>query len=185
MKRRCTIFIIFILILSNIFFATKLTQINNLSKEDKVEHSEQKKEKGITIYREDNSAIINNMIKHIALAEETIEYVTMNDKETIIKLWADGVVNRNGVMQYAAMDNKLKNQFKQYLFSKDNTSWITGNDEVNISSYEIVEEKQVSEKVMFYKIVFKLINNGKEDVIQVNISVVKDGERWVIDGIWT
>lgn len=132
------------------------------------------------IYIEDDSELINEMIQHIGLSEEALRYIKTNSKEEVIDIWAKGIMERNGVIQYAAMCNQLRNEFKNYLASTSNYSWIT--EEHDYISYEIVKINDVSEKLALVTIAF-MKTEGEAD--HISLSIVKnDEDRWGINSIW-
>lgn len=136
------------------------------------------------VYIEDSSEIINNMIRHIGLAEATLDNFGFKDSEEALDFWARGVMERNGVMQYTVMNEQLKNEFKNYLSSLNNTSWITGDEDTQIGSYEIINTNNISDKMIIYKVKFHLEYENKEEDREINITFIQEKEKWVIESLW-
>lgn len=169
--KKCVI--IFILMLSNmVIFSGCEKQVETIEKKS-VER----------VYVEKNSDIINSMIKHIGLAEETLENFGFTDSEGALEFWAQGIIKRNGVMQYTVMNKNLKNDFKNYLALHNNTSWITGDDNVEVVDYKILNTNALSDKIIIYRVKFHLVFEDKEEDREVNVTLTQEDENWVIESI--
>lgn len=172
MKRYGIIIIIILLILNIVLFSNY---------EKKVEIIEKKSVE--RVYVEKNSDMINSMIKHIGLAEETLESFGFTNSEEALGFWAQGIIKRNGVMQYTVMNKDLKNEFKNYLALHNNTSWITGDDKVEVTDYKIIYTNTISDKIKIYKVKFHLVFEDKEEDWEVNVTLTQEAENWVIESI--
>lgn len=141
--------------------------------ESKIEHKSER------VIIQDDSETINDLLRHVSLAEEVVEKYPFTTSDEVINFWADGIINRNGVMQYTAMDDKLRSGFKDYLSSRDNISWVTGSDEFRIDSYEIFERKAISDTMVIYKL--KFISGDIQTTGEFTVSF--NGKRWGLTSI--
>ncbi|MEG0307218.1 MAG: hypothetical protein RR891_06670 [Clostridium sp.] len=133
----------------------------------------------------DNNQVVNNkLIEHISLAEEAInEFGADSDKEAV-ELWAKGIMTRNGVLQYAVMDNELKAEFKEKLKDDENISWVTGVSSPWVTGYEINDVVNVSDKLKLYRVKFNLAtSNGAEGPVYNTVTVVNREKKWVLSSI--
>lgn len=135
------------------------------------------------VYVDKSSDIINSMIKHISLAEETLDNFGFTDSEEALEFWAQGIMRGNGVMQYTVMNKNLKNEFKNYLALHNNTSWITRNDKVEVVDYKILNTNEISDKLKICKVKFHLVLEDKEEDREVNVTLTEENEIWVIESI--
>lgn len=132
----------------------------------------------------DNNVILNKMIAHIGLAEEALAEFGPNSGTKAAELWAKGVMNRNGVLQYAVMDSKLQEEFRNYLLKDENISWVTGTSSPWVTSYEISAPKDVSSKVKIFDVKFNLAtSNGPEKSMKNTITVMDHEGKWLISSI--
>lgn len=124
---------------------------------------------------------MNNLIKHIALADEALGKFKVESPERVVELWADGMTSGNGVLQYALMDNALKNKFKEYLKDTENLSWDTRKEDKIINDYEFFEETVVSDKIKIYKVTFNYIDKEEVEKTGYNtLTVAYENGGWVI-----
>lgn len=131
-----------------------------------------------------NQQLMNSLIKHIGFAEEALGKFSVNEAEEAAKLWSEAMINGNGVLQFALMDSKLQNEFKNFLTKNENISWDTRSEDETINSYEILEHTDVSEKIKLYKIKFNYTNkNGVMEEAFNTLTVVEENEGWVISAI--
>lgn len=80
------------------------------------------------------------------------------DKESIVKLWAEALKERNGAFRYAVLSNDLKNQeFDKYRDMK----WVIGGSSPQIESYEINEKNKIDDKASEYEIKYTLTDSTK------------------------
>jgi len=132
-----------------------------------------------------DSLLVNNkIVEHIGLAEEALKEFGAVSGEEAAKLWAKGMMTRNGVLQYAVMSNELQQEFKNHLSDANNTSWVTGNSSPWITGYEIVEQIDVSSKVKLYKIKFNLATaEGEENPVYNTLTIMCNDNKWSISSI--
>lgn len=131
-----------------------------------------------------NQETMNNLLKHIGFAEEALGKFKITDPEEALNLWLAGTKSGNGVLQYSVMDSMLQQEFKTFLQHKENLSWDTRVDGLNIDKYEVVENIDVSEKVKIYKVRFDYINSQGETKERFNkLTIVEEKGKWVISSI--
>lgn len=127
---------------------------------------------------------MNSLIKHIAFADEALGKFKVESPEKVVELWAEGMTSGNGVLQYALMDNVLKEKFKEYLKDTKNLSWDTRKEDKIINNYEFFEETAVSDKIKIYKVNFTYIDKDESEKLGYNtLTVAYENERWVIASI--
>ena len=127
---------------------------------------------------------MNSLIKHIAFADEALGKFKVESPEKVVELWAEGMTSGNGVLQYALMDNVLKDKFKEYLKDIKNLSWDTRREDKIINDYEFFEETAVSDKIKIYKVNFTYIDKDNSEQLGYNtITVAYENGKWVIASI--
>jgi hypothetical protein len=132
----------------------------------------------------DTLFINSKIIEHVGLAEEALKEFGAESGEEAAKLWAKGMMNRNGVLQYVVMNKELQQQFKNHLSNENNISWVTGSPSPWITSYEIVDQVNVSNKVKLYKIKFNLATaEGQEKPNYNTLTIMYDDTKWTISSI--
>lgn len=97
-------------------------------------------------------------------------------------LWAKGVKERNGALQYAVMDKKLKQKFSSNL-DENRPSWVTGGSSPWVTSYQIKVNK-VDISTYKAEVIFDLATSvGNLGSYPVSLQIVKQGSYWVIQYI--
>ncbi len=132
----------------------------------------------------DNLLVNNKIIEHIGLAEEALKEFGAMSSEEAANLWAKGMMTRNGVLQYAVMNKELQQDFKNHLSNENNTSWVTGTSSPWITSYEIIDQVDVSSKVKLHKIKFNLATaEGNEKPVYNTLTIMYNDNKWAISSI--
>lgn len=131
-----------------------------------------------------NQEAMNNLLKHIGFAEEALGKFKITSPEEALNLWLEGMKSGNGVLQYSVMDSMLQQEFKTFLQHKENISWDTRVEDLNIAKYEVVEDIDVSEKVKIYRVRFDYTNSRGETKERFNkLTIVEEQGKWVISSI--
>ncbi|WP_346934605.1 hypothetical protein [Clostridium sp.] len=132
-----------------------------------------------------NNLLINNrIIEHMGLAEEALKEFGATSSEEAANLWAKGIMTRNGVLQYSVMNKELQKEFKKHLSNANITSWVTGTSSPWITSYEMIDEIDVSSKVKLYKIKFNLATEeGQEKPAYNTLTIMYNDNKWAISSI--
>lgn len=80
------------------------------------------------------------------------------DKESIVKLWAEALKERNGAFRYAVLTKDLKDQeYDKYA----NMKWVIGGSSPKVVSYEISEKNKIDDKTSEYEIKYTLTDSTK------------------------
>lgn len=157
---------------------------NSSLKDESIEEVPIYSDKKVNEEKLNNQQVMNSLIKHIGFAEEALGKFSVNEADEAAKLWSEAMINGNGVLQYALMDLKLQNEFKNFLTKNENISWDTRSEDKTINTYEVLEHTDVSEKIKLYKIKFNYTNkNGVMEEAFNTLTIVNENERWVISAI--
>ncbi|OPZ94999.1 MAG: hypothetical protein BWY74_00123 [Firmicutes bacterium ADurb.Bin419] len=114
--------------------------------------------------------------------QEAINEFGAISPEQSVNLWAKGVRERNGALQYAVMDEKLKLKFSNYL-DKNRPSWVTGGSSPWIETYEIKLNK-VDTSTYKVEVIFSLATSaGSLGSYPAYLQIVKQGNYWMIKDI--
>ncbi len=117
-----------------------------------------------------------------SLFQEAINEFGATFPEQSVNLWAKGVKERNGALQYAVMDEKLKSKFSNYL-EKNRPSWVTGGSSPWIETYEIKLNK-VDTFTYKAEVVFSLATSaGSLGSYPAYLQIVKQSNYWMIKDI--
>ncbi len=84
------------------------------------------------------------------LFKNTLDEFGAISAEDAANLWAKGVKNRNGALQYSVLNTTLKLNMERCL---QNTSWVTGVSSPWVEDYKITKVKKVS--LVSYEITVK------------------------------
>lgn len=109
------------------------------------------------------------------------EFATLYDPKNsneVVKLWAEGVKNRNGVLQYVVLSKALKEEFIKSL--ADNLSWVTGASSPWVESYKIDKQK-INSDLWKYNVVFTATTSANDKYIwNATLTVGKEDGKWRI-----
>lgn len=116
--------------------------------------------------------------KNILFEEFAQEYKPESPDE-VAELWAKGVKQRNGIIQYLALSKSLKEDLKKIIEKQDKNSWITGAANTEIKDYTITKEN-LNKSTWKYKIDFKTTLGTNEQ--NATLIIGKEDSKWrVID----
>ncbi|MBI6872352.1 hypothetical protein [Clostridium aciditolerans] len=114
----------------------------------------------------------------IKLFEKFIDNYNPKTPDEIAELWAQGVKERNGVLQYSTLNAPLKEKFKE--LAEKRGSWVTGFSSPWIESYNIAKERP-NESTWKYNIVFKAVTSASDTYNwHATLIVSKENGRWRI-----
>ncbi|TDT50388.1 hypothetical protein [Fonticella tunisiensis] len=114
------------------------------------------------------------------LFEDFARIYTPNSPDEAAELWARGIKERNGVFQYLALSESLRNEFKNLAEQTGSITWITGFSSPWVDSYKIVKEK-TDESTYVYKIIFTAITSASDKFTwHAVITVGKENSKWRI-----
>lgn len=134
-----------------------------------------------SVHAEDNSALF---VKAKAdLFHQAMDVFSAKTAIEAATFWAEGVKSRNGVLQYAMMDEKLKKSFSQAM-ERERPSWVTGFSSPWVKAYEVVEKRGAGWRKCRITVKFDLASSmGDEGSGQAVLLIAKEGRRWVIRDI--
>ncbi|MGL5348481.1 MAG: hypothetical protein ACRDA3_14130 [Peptostreptococcaceae bacterium] len=73
---------------------------------------------------------------------EALDKFGANSKDKVISIYANGIKERSGPLQYSVMCRDLKKKFKQEMNNNNNYSWITGYSSPWVKDYKVLCEKE-------------------------------------------
>jgi hypothetical protein len=123
---------------------------------------------------------IHKLQTNIKLFDEAINELEACTPMEAALVYAKGVRNRNGAMQYAVFSNKLKEEFRQKI---GGGIWVTGVSSPWVSDYEIVSEKKNNNA---YKIILKFnwaTSTGPAGSTKEELTIAKENGKWRIMNI--
>jgi hypothetical protein len=111
------------------------------------------------------------------------EFGAPNAKRAV-ELWLQGLKKRQGALQYAVMDEKLKKQFREHLDQVGGPTWATGVSSPWISRTKIVTETKINDhRTSFVVEVSFKTANGDAGKDRAPLSVQEEKNGWYIAGI--
>lgn len=98
-------------------------------------------------------------------------------------LWAKGVKNRNGALQYAVLDNRLKEAYSENV-EKEHPSWVTGWSSPWVENYDIVKIQKKNPNTCSIDVRFDMKSSaGREGSHNAHLLVMKRDSYWVVINI--
>ncbi|MDT8719653.1 hypothetical protein IAI10_23720 [Clostridium sp. 19966] len=79
----------------------------------------------------------------IYLYDQALKEFGAASPEQAVDIWAEGYKNRNGVMQYSVMCDKLKKQWLKDQGDPTNSFWIIGGSSPWLVDYTLLEKKKI------------------------------------------
>lgn len=133
-----------------------------------------KNENTIRVYDTEKTALEGR----IKLFESFADTYDAKTPDEIAELWAQGVKERNGVLQYAALNTPLKVKFKE--LAEKRGSWVTGFSSPWVESYSITKEK-TNESTWKYNVIFKAVTSASDTYNwHAALIVNKENGKWRI-----
>lgn len=115
---------------------------------------------------------------------EAIDKFGAKSKDEVISIYAQGIKERNGALQYSVMCPKLKESFKQDMENNQNYSWVTGYSSPWVKDYKVIYEKKNNN--CLYTVVIKFYwetSSGPFNESETKISIINKNNRWCITKI--
>lgn len=112
--------------------------------------------------------------QRIRLLEEVLSPATPRDA---VEKWAEGVMARNGALQYAVISPELR-EINLPLY--EDFRWVTGTSSPWVESFEIVSEREISGEAWEYEVVFDTATStgpAGANVARVSVSRAENGPR--------
>lgn len=135
----------------------------------------------IPIKAEDEKDIkINELQTQLKLYDEALNELQALTPEETALVYAKGVKNRNGIMQYSVLSQRLKEVFKKEMW---NEHWVTGVSSPWVADYEIVSNKKA---IIAYKVTVKFnwaTSTGSAGSTQEQLTIAKEDGKWRIVNI--
>lgn len=99
------------------------------------------------------------------------------------QVWAKGLVQRSGALQYAAMNNALKREYARQLETCA-PNWVTGISSPWVEGYEIIKVESPDENSRIIRLRFSTMSStGPAGVYDAVLTLERDGDFWRISGI--
>lgn len=130
---------------------------------------------------QDDKIVIELLRNAIKLFMEAVEEINIDSAEKVAMIWAKGVKNRNGALQYSVLNDSLKAKMLKCL---NNTSWITGSSTPWIEDYKLEDCLEIDKNT--YKIIVKFsIISSEVDAgfVKATLILKKENTKWVICSI--
>lgn len=109
------------------------------------------------------------------------EALTPIDPLNKVKTWAEGVKNRNGVLQYAVMSPELK---EEYYAKFGDSNWSTGVSSSWVESYKVIERHRVDEERYLFEVEFTYIDSTKTTFSTIEyVTIANFDGNWLIASI--
>lgn len=114
----------------------------------------------------------------VRLFEELTDYYEPQTPDETAELWAKGVKERNGVLQYITLNRPLKEKFKA--LTEKSGSWVTGFSSPWVESYNITKKK-ANESTWEYKIILNAVTSAKDIYTwHATLIISKEDNKWRI-----
>lgn len=130
-----------------------------------------------------NQEEIASLKGRLSLFQKALDEFGAISPEQAANLWAKGVKNRNGALQYAVMDNKLKEKFSNIL-EKERQSWVTGGSSPWVETYKIFSSEKKDETTYEIIVRFKMMTSYADmGSYNANLLIEKEDNYWGIKNI--
>ncbi|MBC2582397.1 hypothetical protein [Clostridium sp. DJ247] len=116
--------------------------------------------------------------KNILFEKFAQEYKPESPDE-VAELWAKGIKQRNGIIQYLVLSKSLKEELKKIIGKQSKNSWITESTNIEIKDYNITREN-LNKSTWKYKIDFTTTTGNNEH--NATLIIGKEDSKWrVVD----
>lgn len=122
---------------------------------------------------------IDQLKEQNKLLKEALNEFGATTKEEAVRIYAQGVKQRSGALQYSVMCKKLKDKFEKDLNEAKNYAWVTGYSSPWVTKYDIVKTKEINKDK--YLITIEFILNDSTGVFGKNMT---DLEAQKQNGFW-
>lgn len=123
---------------------------------------------------------VNANINKTMLLQEAMKEFGAHSPMEAAEIWAKGVKTRNGVLQYAVMDTKLKKTFGNGL-DQERSSWTTGFSSPWVKKYKVVKRRGAGWGRSLITVEFHLASStGEEGSGHADLLISREGRFWVI-----
>jgi hypothetical protein len=117
------------------------------------------------------------------LLTDAMDCVGVCSPEKAVDVWVRGLMQRSAAMQYAVMDDSLRDEYAKSL-EKTAPDWVTGTSSPRVSGYAIGRIIETAQGQQVYTIsVMTDTTDGPAGEYLVVLAVRKQGDFWRIGGI--
>ncbi|MGL6105963.1 hypothetical protein [Romboutsia sp.] len=140
--------------------------------------------KGNTTENKSDAVYIQQIEEKNKLLIQALDSLGAKSKDEVVYIYAQGVKNRSGPLQYAVMCKELKKDFVKTMEKDKNYAWVTGFSSPWISNYEIIYNKQNKDKSYTVTIKFSWeTSSGPYNSSETNINIKEQNGIWCITSI--
>lgn len=132
----------------------------------------------------DSQVYINQLEEKNKLFKEAIDNFGATSKEDAVRLYAEGIKQRSGPLQYSVMCDRLKIEFEKMMIKEGNYSWVTGVSSPWVSNYIINDFNKIGINTYLAEIEFILSDSkGITGKSFIELEVKKHNKYWCIINI--
>lgn len=129
-------------------------------------------------------AVTSQQLKaQILFFKEALDQFGAISPKQVVELWVKGFEERNGVLQYSVLCDKLKDKFVKNLGEASNSFWIIGGSSPSLQKYEIVSNKKLSNSSYetTVKLTWVATQYNKSEI--KTLIIVNEKNKWCIEDI--
>lgn len=117
------------------------------------------------------------------LLKDAMNYVGVDSPEKAVEVWSKGLMRRSAAIQYSVMTKELKDIYEKNL-KESFANWVTGMSSPWVESYEIINEKKVSDKTQRFEVKYNTATSaGVSTPFTIVLEVVNDNDFWHISKV--
>ena len=112
---------------------------------------------------------------------EALDKFGANSKDKAILIYAEGIKERSGPLQYSVMCKDLKKKFKQEMKDNNNYSWVTGYSSPWVKDYKVLCEKENNDGS--YDVIIKFFwetSSGPFNESIIKLRLISKNNIWCI-----
>ncbi len=131
---------------------------------------------------EENPLEVNDAIVRAKLLQESLWELGLCSSDAVAELWARGVQQRSGAMQYAALSNALKPQYAASL-ERSFPGWVTGVSSPWVASFALSAPMQEREQSRYLVTFSTETSDGPFETLHAQITVAQQNGYYGITEI--
>lgn len=117
------------------------------------------------------------------LLTEAMDYVGVCSPEAAAEVWAEGLMRRSAAMQYAVMDEDLKEEYAKAL-EETAPNWVTGASSPWVSAYSIIRQEETGPNARVLTLdIETATSTGAAQTLRAVLTIEQRGEFWRITDI--
>lgn len=145
-------------------------------------------EMDITSFNSNNQiyteAVTSQQLKaQIGFFKEALDQFGATSPEQVVALWIKGFKERNGVLQYSVLCDKLKGKFVKNLGEASNSFWIIGASSPSLQNHEIIRNKKLSNSSYEITVQLTWVATQYSKSEKKTLIIVKEKNKWCIEDI--